>query len=355
MRRSWTLVKPHRPGSVLTGFSLPQLSALFTVCALAVWSAGIYLSRSSDALSRRWRLGDELGGMILLAVTTNLPEVAIVVSGAIRHDLGIATGNILGGIAAQTAVLVLLDVAAARRIAPLTYCASSPSIQIEGMIVITVLGASVMGTQLPPSLVLMGATPGSSVIVILWIAGLWILRKAKPSPRENALSNDSSSPDQLQPSMVRTSFTFVAAAGVTLVAGAALERASDAIAGRVGMTGVIFGSTVLALVTAIPQISSGLACIKLRDYQLAVSDIFGSNAFLPVLFWPASLISGQAVLPNAKATDVYLTGLGIVLSAAYVIGFILRYPRKFMGMGVASLVVLILYGAGLAGLLVFAN
>jgi cation:H+ antiporter len=93
----------------------------------------------------------------------------------------------------------------------------------------------------------------------------------------------------------------------------------------------------------------------LRDYQLAVSDIFGSNAFLPVLFWPASLISGQAVLPNAKATDVYLTGLGIVLSAAYVIGFILRYPRKFMGMGVASLVVLILYGAGLAGLLVFAN
>jgi len=42
-----------------------------------------------------------------------------------------------------------------------------------------------------------------------------------------------------------------------------------------------------------------------------VSDIFIGNAFLPVLFLMACLLSGRAVLPQSQALDIYLTGLGI--------------------------------------------
>jgi cation:H+ antiporter len=116
------------------------------------------------------------------------------------------------------------------------------------------------------------------------------------------------------------------------------------------LDGVLFGSTVLAAATALPEVSTGLASARLGDYQLAISDIFGGNAFLPVLFFPAGLLSGQAVFPQLNDTDMYLTGLGVVLTCVYVSGLIFRPRRRILRMGVDSLVVLGLYLLGTAGL-----
>lgn len=102
---------------------------------------------------------------------------------------------------------------------------------------------------------------------------------------------------------------------MTLVAGVVLERSGEQIAGQVGLSGVLFGATVLAAATPLPELSTGLTSVRLGDYQLATSDIFGGSAFLPVLFLVASLLSGTAELPQAKDTDVYLTALGILLTS----------------------------------------
>src|SRR5205085_3613240 len=91
-------------------FSLPLLSIVFLAAGAVVWIAGIHVSKTTDVLSSRFKLGEALGGAILLAIVTNLPEIAIAASGAMRNQLDIATGNILGGIAIQTVVLVVLDV-----------------------------------------------------------------------------------------------------------------------------------------------------------------------------------------------------------------------------------------------------
>ena len=116
------------------------------------------------------------------------------------------------------------------------------------------------------------------------------------------------------------------------------------------MDGILFGSTVLAAATALPEVSTGLASAKLGDYQLAVSDIFGGNAFLPVLFFLAGLLSGQAVFPQLRDTDMYLIGLGVSLTCVYIYGLIFRPGHKVLGLGLDSLVVLVLYLLGTAGL-----
>ena len=132
---------------MFSGLGLVPLVLIFLAAAAAVWVAGILLSSSTDALDTRLGLGEALGGAILLAVATNLPEIAITASAALAHDLGIAIGNILGGIAIQTVVLVVLDVAMGPESA-LTTRAASLVLGLEGLLVIVVLAISVMGAQL---------------------------------------------------------------------------------------------------------------------------------------------------------------------------------------------------------------
>jgi cation:H+ antiporter len=138
---------------------------------------------------------------------------------------------------------------------------------------------------------------------------------------------------------------------ITLFAGWALEITGETLANRWGISGVLFGGTILALCTALPEISTGIASAKIRDYNMAVSDIFGGNAFLPVLFLMASAIGGDAILPNLKPSDIYLTVLGIILTGIYMAGMVIHSKRQIFRMGMDSFIVVIVYLVGLWGLL----
>ena len=73
------------------------------------------LSKTTDALDARLGLGEELGGLLLLSVAGSLPELAITISAAAQGNLGLAAGNLIGGIAMQTMVLVICDIAVGRK------------------------------------------------------------------------------------------------------------------------------------------------------------------------------------------------------------------------------------------------
>jgi cation:H+ antiporter len=353
----------------MSGLSLGLLLLIFAAAAAAIWVAGVELSKQTDVLATRLHLGAALGGLILLAVATNLPEIAIVASAALSGNVGVAVGNILGGIAIQTVVLVALDAFGTRGGRPLTYRAASLVLVLEAMLVVGVLAVVIAGTQLPSSLIAARLTPDSVLIVVVWGAGLFLLQRAGHSlpwheageapdnqehPRGHSQEKTEKDATSKGVSTARAGTVFGVAALVTLVAGVVLERSGDAIAGHIGLSGVLFGATVLAAATSLPELSTGLTSVRAGDYQLAVSDIFGGNAFLPVLFLLATVLSGKAVLPQAQDTDIYLTALAMLLSAVYAAGLLFRPQRRIAGMGPDSLLVLVLYAVGVAGLFAIA-
>src|SRR5581483_9825581 len=128
---------------------------------------------------------------------------------------------------------------------------------------------------------------------------------------------------------------------VTLVAGVVLEVAGSHLANRAGINGVIFGATVLAVATALPEISSGVAAVRLGDNELAVADIFGGNSFQVVLFLLADLIAGKPVLPTSGRQNAWLADLGIALTVIYCWGVIRRREDTIWRLGYDSALALV--------------
>jgi cation:H+ antiporter len=335
---------------------------VFAAAAVATWIAGTALSKTTDVLDRRFGLGEALGGVVLLAVAGSLPEIAITVSAAAKGNLGLAAGNLIGGIAVQTMVLVICDAAASRTQA-LTYLVGSLVPVLEGLLVVFVVSAVLMGSLLPGSVRIGPISPASLAIVIAWTAGVYLLNTARKAPRwrvempgsspgrrTHRVAHPKEKPTPLTESTVRAAVVFVVGCVVTLVAGVALEVAGSHLADRAHITGVIFGATVLSVATALPEISSGVAAVRLGDNELAVADIFGGNSFQVSLFLLADLIAGKPVLPTAGNQNAWLAVLGIALTVIYCWGVIMRHEGVVVRLGRDSLLAIAVFGLGIAGL-----
>ena len=347
----------------MSSLSTGVLIAIFVACALAIWMAGVQLASATDELDDHFGLGEALGGMILLSIVGSLPELAITISAAVGGNLGLAAGNLIGGVAMQTFVLVIAD-RFMRGNRPLSAAANSLIPALEGLLVISVVAVTMMSAVLPASAKVGSVGIGAIFIVVIWLIGMRVLAKVRDRPELAfaAVSHAADAPAQPETSTsaktgsaTRPLVIFGLAALVTLVAGVFIEQSSNALADDWGLNGVLFGATILAAATALPEISTGISGVRMQRYTLVFGDMFGGNAFQLTLFLLADLIAGQPVLPSEGKSNAFIAGTGLVMTLIFVVGIVLRPQRRHYGLGVDSWVVLLAYGFGLWGLYVVSS
>jgi cation:H+ antiporter len=349
----------------VTGLASPLLVLIFVLAAAATWIAGMALSNTTDALDARLGLGEELGGLLLLSVAGSLPELAITISAAAQGNLGLAAGNLIGGIAVQTMVLVICDIAVGPK-RPLTFLVGALSPVLEGLLVTLVVSGVLMGALLKPSTAIGGVvSPASLGIVVIWTVGVYVINRVRKKPRWSVTMEGSRPgrrhhrdphPTQPHPFASRTTAQvagiFTGACVVTLGAGVALEMTGNTLADRAGVNGVVFGATILATATALPEISSGIAAVRLGDNALALGDIFGGNAFQLCLFLVADLVAGTPVLPTAGSQNAWLASLGVAVTAIFAMGVVIRPLRCHARLGPDSILAVVVFALGIAGLFI---
>ncbi len=341
---------------------IPALLLVFAGAAVATWVAGVWLAKATDVLDDRFRLGETIGGMVLLSITGALPELAITVSAVSSGHLDIAAGNLIGGVAMQTLVLVIAD-RSMRGSRPLSTASASLVPALEGTLVICVVGITVMSGLLPATAAVGPLGVGSIAIFVVWLVGMLALGRCRDGKdMDLAVPADNSTPfgvtaadspekgDGLHnASTARNVIIFLAASVVTLVAGVVLEQSGDRLADLMGINGVLFGATVLALASALPEISTAVTGVKMKTYTLVFGDIFGGNAFQLILFVLADLLAGQPVLPHEGRANAWIGMIGLVMTAVYVAGILLRKPLRYWGIGADSWAALLIYVLGTWG------
>src|SRR5262249_14762347 len=154
---------------------------------------------------------------------------------------------------------------------------------LEALLVVAVVAEVMMGALLPAHDSIGSVSPASVAILLTWLGGVYVLNRVRRSPqwevempgsrpRRNHKQRRHPQEELKKPpgSARRAIVVFTVASLITLAAGVVLEQAGNELADRAGINGVIFGATVLAFATALPEISSGLAAVKIGDHQLAV-------------------------------------------------------------------------------------
>jgi cation:H+ antiporter len=333
--------------------------AIFIASAIITWVAGVWLTRATDAIDTKFKLGSAFGGLLILGVITSLPEAAITVTAALQQHYDIVIGTLIGGIAIQTVVLTIFDIRMKNE-QPLTFAAASLTLVLEACMVIIVTVAAVLAIRTPAVLPGTSLSLTSLLILVFWLLGLWIVYRARNGLpwRAEALEGNPgrghherrqviNHPSFRKASNFKVFFVFLASSIATVVAGYGLATTGGDLAVTYGINSGLFAATFIALAGALPNISTGIASINIGDYKLAMSDIFGGNAFMPALLVIADLLAGKAVIQNASANDIWFAAMGALLTSVYIIGLIVRHKKQVFRMGYDSLLVIILYIVGI--------
>ena len=94
---------------------IPKLLLTFIALSAVIVVAGTYLSKYADAIAAITGLGRTLGGLVLLASATSLPELAVDCKAATIGAADLAVGAVLGSSIFNLLIIGALDLCQGRR------------------------------------------------------------------------------------------------------------------------------------------------------------------------------------------------------------------------------------------------
>jgi len=343
----------------MENLSLFALTGLFLIAGAITWLAGIALTKTTSTLDTRFKIGDALGGLIILGIAGSLPEIAITFSAARSGHIPIIIGTLLGGIAMQTLIIVIFDFFVKGK-KPLSYLAGTTMLSIETIFAIVLTVLALLATFIPAKDNILNTNPLSIIIVIAWVIGLFIINKCRKNKRFNETAEESTGGRKHHERRAVHNHPFYAnkknwqvililliACLATLVAGVILEEAGSALATQLGIGSGLFAATAIALMSSLPEISTGLESIFIGDNNLAISDIIGGNAFMLTIFFLTDIIAQKPILSYTGKMDLLFAILGIGMMGIYAISFIKRLKNRYWRLGLDSILEIIFYIAGL--------
>ncbi len=330
---------------------------LFGIFAVVIWMTGTRLSYLVDALAEQTKIARALMGLGVLAIITELPEMVTTITASLAGNAELALNNMFGGISMQTAILAVADMFVLQ--AALTSFPRKPTPVIEGLFIILML-AGLLIVSMTGDVELIGGVGVASILLAgLYLLSIFIIQRFvtrdvwNPVDLPNPEVEEGAGRDNRYDKLPFHSFglAIALAAGIILVVGVLLTHTADVLAEQTGLGSSFIGVTLLAATTSLPELSTSIAAVRIRSYTMAISNILGSNLIMVFLILPADIFYSEGpILDRIDASAAFALGTGIVVSAIYCLGLLIRHHRKMFRMGLDSILVLLVY---LASLVVF--
>lgn len=316
--------------------------------AAVIVVAGSRLSLYADSIGDRWEIGKTVVGALVLGAATSLPGIVASVMAALEGRPVLAASNAVGGIAAQTAFLVIADFCYRR--ANLEHDAADVSNIAQTILLLTVLLVTIASSSVPLAQD-WAVHPTTPLLVSVYVIGLVITGKAAKRPMWHPAGGEISGVNEAvdEAKVPGSAFALIAwtivCAILVALSGWMLMDIAVTSADRYGFNSALVGAAGTAVVTSLPELVTTIAAVRRGALSLAVGGIMGGNAF-DVLFLAAAdaaYVQGS-IYHEVGALVAFQLAVSAVMACVLLMGLSLRQQEGPGNIGVEGMVVLGLYG-----------
>jgi cation:H+ antiporter len=290
-------------------------------------------------------------GSVFIALATSLPELATCVAAVLLGAPDLAAGNLIG--AGMTNMLTLAVVSLIpgadlfRRAAIDNGLAASLAITLMALVAILVL--------LRPATTVLGVGVGPWLLAIGYLAGVRTLFRNSGLARMAAQVEETSGerPEGEAATTIAQSrrvaaVGFVRAATAIFVAAPAFAVCADALARETGVAASFVGTLLVSVATTLPELVTSLAAVRLRAYDLAVGNLFGSNALNVALFAVVDVVQpGASLFATISSVHALSAMLAVLLMGIALAAIVYRAEGKLRALEPSSALMIGVYAAGM--------
>jgi len=139
---------------------------------------------------------------------------------------------------------------------------------------------------------------------------------------------------------------------VIVVAANRLGVYAEGIAMTYALGPTFAGATLLGIVTSLPEITNAVSCARQKDFDLAMGNVLGANAFVLVVLAVADIVFTQgrifyAISPPQAVSALTMAGIAIIMQSIVLGALASRSAHRIWRFGVTSILLAVLYGGGL--------
>lgn len=274
----------------------------YIVVASLVVFASIKASHYIDLIDKTTKLSGAFLGGVLLSAVTSLPELFTSLSATVfLHKPALCIGNILGSDLFNIAMLSTLALLSIRSFRNVPIARGNV---IVALYLIAIYGVMLLDFTGVLDIDILSVNIITFIFIVIYALAVRHLSGETEAPDEDAQEEVGLSLNQI---IVRFIIASIAIIGLSIV----LTYITDDIAQRynlgVGLAGAIF----LGVATSLPEVASTIALFRIRNYDIAVGNIVGSNLFNFLVLCIADIISfRQSVYDYADANVVKLLIFG---------------------------------------------
>lgn len=220
---------------------------------------------SAAKLARFFRISTLAIGLLLISVSTSLPELAVSVMSSVAGEGAIAAGNVFGSNIAN--ILLVLGT-----------CAAIYGFRVKKEMLPDIAIVLLATTVISAYIIYKSSVEGSALSfqegVLLLLLFAWYANRVLSKKRidDGPAGERMGLPDGLKAFLL-----FGAGLVVVMISSSFVVESAVALARMANLAESFIGATLIAIGTSLPELSIDLAAIRKKHYGLAIGDAIGSN------------------------------------------------------------------------------